>query len=101
MHDMLNSLEYKKSYDTHDRVTDISNIIGALARENEEHPHEKDEDIKLREFYEGVMFLDDMNGLKELDKGEVIKCKKTRNILFQENGSVQESTPRKSRRDGM
>ena len=85
LHDMLQTLEYKNN-PTHDRVTDISNIIGALTKDEEDHPHEEDEDVKWRDFYEGVKFLDDMSGMKELDKNEVIKARRLEIEYFKKMG---------------
>ena len=71
---MLNQLEFKQPA-SHKIVTDISNIIGALDKHDEETPHDE-EDESWRNLYNGLKFLDDMNGYKELNKDQVIAARR-------------------------
>ena len=63
---MLNNLEFKQQ-SGHKVVTDISNIIGALSKGEEETPHDE-EDEAWKNLYHDVKFLDVVNGYKELNK---------------------------------
>ena len=74
LNSMLNMLEFKQPA-SHKIVADISNIIGALEKNEEETPHEE-EDEAWRSLYDGVRFLDDMNGYKELNKDQVIAARR-------------------------
>ena len=71
---MLNDTEFGKRR-TRDTITDASDIIGALEKCEEAHPHDE-EDQAWKQFYTGVKFLDDMNGYKELNKYMVIEARR-------------------------
>ena len=92
MNKMINTLEYSKQ-SPRDVITDIRKIIGALSEEESSHPHDEREEVAWREFYEGVKFLDDMNGMKELDRIEVIKARRLEIEYFKKMG-VYKKVPR-------
>ena len=89
---MLNALEFGDKA-LHDRKWDISNIIGAMEKE-EPTPHDESEELdRLRAMYENVYFMDDMNGNKILDKEMVIQARQLEMQYFRKM-QVYEKVPR-------
>ena len=67
---VLNDLEWGCN-ETVNRQTDISDFIGALS------PHEDDNDLEeWMHMYHDMEFFDDMNGMKHLDKKQVVAARK-------------------------
>ena len=96
---MLNQLEFKGPTESR-TVTDISNIIGALEKSEEMHPHDNDDEL-WREFYRGVQFVDDMNGFKALDKDKVIDARKLEMNYFKKMGVYKKVKREESQRLGV
>ena len=71
---MLNGIEFKQQR-RNKADMDISNIIGALSSTEEKTPHDEENEM-WKSVYQGVKFLDDMNGYKELDKNQVIAARR-------------------------
>ena len=97
---MLNHLEFKQPTG-HKVVIDISNIIGALDKKEEETPHDEDEDEAWRSLYEGIRFLDDMNGYKELDKDQVIAARRLEIEYFRKMGVYKKVKREEAQRLGI
>ena len=60
INNMLNDIEFKRTM-KNKKDMDIINIIGALSSTEEQTPHDEENEM-WKSVYQGVKFLDDMNG---------------------------------------